>query len=69
LSDPPSAGKIFPGTPLRRTNVDVEYNMDFTGEIHLGPKPLAYIIARIGEYSTLSNSFSKSIFRIMMGFF
>jgi hypothetical protein len=48
--------------------VDAEYRIYFTKEIHLGPKPLACSIARIALYSTLSKTFSKSIFRIIMGF-
>jgi hypothetical protein len=43
--------------------------MDFTREIHLGPKPLACSIAKIVEYSTLPKAFSKSILRIIIGFF
>jgi hypothetical protein len=36
---------------------------------NLGPKPRAVHIAMIALYSTLSKAFSKSIFRIMIGFF
>jgi hypothetical protein len=42
--------------------------MDLMSDIHLLPKPLACNIARIALYSTLSNAFSKSIFRIIIGF-
>jgi hypothetical protein len=49
--------------------VEAEYRIDLTREIHLGPKPFAYSMAKVAEYSTLSKAFSKSILRIIIGFF
>jgi hypothetical protein len=48
--------------------VEADKRIDLTNEIHLGPNPLAWSIARMALYSTLSNAFSKSILRIIIGF-
>jgi hypothetical protein len=59
----------LPGTPLRRRDVDADCCIDLTIEIHLGPKPLATSIEIKALYSTLSKAFSKSSFKIIIGFF
>jgi hypothetical protein len=60
----------LPGTPLRRTDVDAIFRMFFLPYISiLAQNSLAWSIAMIALYSTLSNAFSKSIFRTIICLF
>ena len=59
----------LPATPLSKTDVDADCRILDTQLIHLGPKPFAFNISNIAEYSILSNAFLKSSLTIITGFF
>ncbi|BAS78794.1 Os02g0499575 [Oryza sativa Japonica Group] len=56
--------KVFPGTPLRRTEVVEVVRISLTQFIQVLVKPLAFSTVRMAECSTESKAFSKSILRI-----
>jgi hypothetical protein len=53
-------GKLFLGTPLRRTDVVPEERIVATQLIHLGGKYSFSSISRMTECSIVSNAFAKS---------